>query len=135
MTVTPPTQAPTVAATIAESRHFAAGELPARAPFDFAQSLAFVEEFAPVRGEQRLAEGTLTKALRLGGHTIVFALHAAGTVERPAVAYRLWSAEPLPDDVLQAALERISFFLSLNDDLTPFYAIAREDAAFAPIVE
>ena len=48
--------------------------------------------------------------------------------------YRLYSAQPLLKDVIEATRKRISFFLSLDDDLAPFYEIANTDKYFAPIV-
>ncbi len=40
------------------------------------------------------------------------------------------------DDALErAVVDRIAFFLSLDDDLRPFYALARDDPPFAPILE
>jgi hypothetical protein len=35
----------------------------------------------------------------------------------------------------QTVRERISFFLSLDDDLRPFYAIGEEDPAFEPVIQ
>jgi DNA-3-methyladenine glycosylase II len=46
----------------------------------------------------------------------------------------LHSAAPLPAAVEQAAVERVRFFLSLDDDLAGFYALAEKDAALAPRV-
>jgi DNA-3-methyladenine glycosylase II len=36
--------------------------------------------------------------------------------------------------VRRAAEDRVAFFLSLHDDLRPFYAIGMEDPAFAPLI-
>jgi hypothetical protein len=45
------------------SAHTVAGRLTPAAPFDFAQTLRFAEGFTPARGEQRVTENTLTKAI------------------------------------------------------------------------
>lgn len=111
------------------------GTLTATAPFDFQKSLAFIENFEPMEGEQDVTATSFTKAIALQGYTIAFRVSNAGTLEAPAVAYELFSEQQLPATVQQAVAERIAFFLSLNDELESFYAIGRADAAFAPIID
>jgi len=115
--------------------HTASGELQPTPPFDLAQSLAFLGRFGPMRDEQAIGSGTLAKALRLDSQTIVFRLHDAGTVEAPRLAWTLYADRPLGPSTRDAALDRLRFFLSLADDLRPFYALAREDPVFRGVVE
>jgi DNA-3-methyladenine glycosylase II len=104
------------------------GQLAAVQPFDFAKSLAFIGAFPPVRGEQTQGDLTLTKGVMVGGQPVVFRLTGSGS----SLSYEAWSPSP----IAQAALEdRLRFFLSLDDDLEPFYAVGRRDPAFAPIRE
>lgn len=114
--------------------HATTGGFTPTPPFDFAKSLAFLGLFAPCRGEQALAERALTKAVSVGGQTIVFTVEATGTTEEPRLACTLFSAEPLAEAAEGAARDRIASYLSLADDLRPFYAIAEGDTLFAPIV-
>ena len=51
------------------------------------------------------------------------------------MVYTLFSEQAIDDATQNAAIDRITFFLSLDDDLRPFYTIGREDADFAPIVQ
>lgn len=111
------------------------GTLVATAPFDFQKSLAFIENFEPMEGEQVVTATSFTKAIAMQGYTVAFRVSNAGTLEAPAVAYELFAERQLPVEVRRAVVERIAFFLSLHDDLEPFYAIGRADAAFAPIIE
>lgn len=106
--------------------------LEAKQPFDFAQSLRFLGHFAPTRGEQSLVDATLMKALRVAGRTVVFRLQAVGD---SSLDCTLWSQEALTDDEQKAAHTAIGSFLSLQDDLKPFYAIGQKDDAFAPVIE
>lgn len=99
--------------------HTLAGELPATPPFDFAQALD---------------GGALTAAVRVAGRTVAFHVRATGSVEAPRLAYTLHAAEPLTPAVEHAARDRIAFYLSLDDDLRPFYALGADDPPFAPIV-
>ncbi len=112
-----------------------AGTLRPVPPFDWARSVAFLDEFAPTRHEQNLTALTLTKAVRVPGQTVAFRLHGGGTVEEPELAYTLFSDEPITPEVKEATTSRIRFFLSLDEDLKPFYAVGRTDRAFAPLIE
>jgi DNA-3-methyladenine glycosylase II len=103
-------------------------------PFEFKQSLRFLRGFGPMSGEQQLEEGRLTKAIMVDGQTIVLRVGEEGG-KGPRLRYELFSKEPLKP-VEDLVAERISFFLSLGDDVKQFYSIAqKEDAAFYPLVE
>jgi DNA-3-methyladenine glycosylase II len=82
-----------------------------------------------------LAERALAKAVLIGGQSVVFAIAAAGSVEQPRLEYTLHSDQPIDAATRAAAEDRIACFLSLNDDLRPFYAIGRDDPPFAPLIE
>lgn len=114
--------------------HTATGSLAAAAPFDFALSLRFIGGFGPIAGEQRSADQTLTKALFAAGQPLIFQLTPAGAAATPRLDYTLHAERPIDPAAQRAAEDRIGFFLSLNDDLRPFYALAESDAVFAPIV-
>lgn len=111
------------------------GELTPTPPFDFNKSLQFLGIFGPTKNEQTVSTQSLTKAISIDGQTIVFQLTSIGTTENPRLEYALFSADPFSEATKNAVLEHITFFLSLQDDLEPFYRIGREDADFAPIIE
>lgn len=115
--------------------HSETGTLTPAPPFDFARSLSFFGMLDPTRHEQSLEEGTLTKAVMIEGQTIIFRVKSAGTIQAPKLDYTLFSAKPITAHLKAAAADRLSFFLSLADDLRPFYEIAKHDPPFAPIVE
>ena len=110
------------------------GRLTPTPPFDFAQSLSFIEGFSPTRDEQAIAELSLTKAVFVAGQVIVFRVVATGSVEQPTLDYTLWSDQTISSTVQNLADDRIAFFLSLHDDLLPFYAIGEQDPAFASVL-
>src|SRR3954454_410016 len=112
-----------------------AGTIEATPPFDFARSLAFLGHFPPTRDEQALSPGALTKAVIVEGRPVVFRVEANGTVEAPRLAYTLFAEEPIAAATERAAIDRIAFFLGLDDDLRPFYAIGRADPDFAPLID
>ncbi|MFB4296764.1 DNA-3-methyladenine glycosylase family protein [Actinomadura sp. NTSP31] len=109
--------------------------LPAAPPFDLGAALRFMDGFGPTAGEQSVDGGTLTKALRAAGRTVAARIVQEGDGVRATVRATVHATEPLTEDVVRAAADRISFHLSLEDDLTGFYAIGREDPAFAPVLE
>ena len=111
------------------------GQLNPTPPFDFAQSLNFLGLFPPTQQEQLLSEQSLTKAICLQGQVIAFQVKSVGSMETPQLAYTLFSDQPIPAQTEHAVVDRLSFFLSLADDLRHFYAIGRRDPAFAPIIE
>jgi DNA-3-methyladenine glycosylase II len=115
--------------------HVTTGTLAPRPPFDFTKTLAFLDDFTPTAGEQALAPASITKALTLNGRAIAFEIHTAGTLKEPSIAYTLYSENPLSEIEHSAITDRMRFFLSLDDDLEPFYAIGRTDPAFAPVIE
>src|SRR5215218_3868564 len=103
-------------------------------PFDFDQSLDFLDEFSPMQGEQTLAGRTLTKAVSICGQPLVFRVAAGRTVDEPQLAVTLVTDQPLTEASRPAALDRVRFFLSLDDDLRPFYAVGCADPHFASVI-
>lgn len=109
--------------------------LPAVAPFSFARTLAFVCAFAPTRGEQEAAGGALVTALRADGQAVLATVSDAGEADRPGVRVRLRADGPVSAASASTAAERVATWLSLQDDLTPFYDRARDDAPFQAVVD
>ncbi len=99
------------------------GTLTPTPPFDFSKSLQFLGIFGPTKNEQTVSTQSLTKAISIDGQTVVFQLTSIGTTENPSLAYALFSADPFSEATKSAVIEHITFFLSLQDDLEPFYRI------------
>jgi DNA-3-methyladenine glycosylase II len=104
--------------------------LPATQPFDFQQTLKFLGLFPPMAGEQQVSGQALTKALRIDGKTIAFRVQSESD---RAAHCTLLSDDSLDEQIQNATYDRIAFFLSLNDDMTSFYALA--DQTFQPIID
>ena len=111
------------------------GTLTPTPPFDFSKSLQFLGIFGPTKNEQTVSTHSLTKAISIDGQTVVFQLTSIGTTEKPGLEYTLFSAKPFSQAMENAVVECITFFLSLKDDLQPFYRLGRADPDFAPIIE
>jgi DNA-3-methyladenine glycosylase II len=117
------------------SLHTVTGHLSPVPPFDFAQSLTFLGGFGPALGTQTVTEQALTKAVAVAGQPVVARVTAGGTVEAPRLTYTLFAAQPITAAIQAAVVDRLRFYLSLDDDLTPFYAIGQADPVFAPIIQ
>jgi DNA-3-methyladenine glycosylase II len=126
----PVSPAPPPATKLSVSR----GVLPATAPFDFGLALEFLRQFEPMAGEQAVTDDALTKALRVDGRTVVFRVSDAASDGRDRVAYSLYSDGPLGAALRNEVQARIAFFLSLDDDLEPFYRLAQSDPPMAEAV-
>ncbi len=111
------------------------GYITPTAPYDFTKSLNFLGFFPATQDEQAVTEQALTKAVYVDGQLIAFRLASTGTIDKPQLTYTLFSEQAIDDTIKNATIDRIVFFLSLDDDLRPFYARGREDTDFAPIVE
>jgi len=108
------------------------GRIPAAAPFDFSKSLDFLGGFMPGKGEQAIGTATLSKAIYANGQLVVFCV----SQDSPAsLNYTLYSEQPISDSITAAACDRIAFYLSLDDDLLPFYALGQDDPDFKPVID
>jgi DNA-3-methyladenine glycosylase II len=125
----------TLTADIPQAEQTYSGTLAPVPPYSFEQTLAFLGGFTPGQGDQTIGGGSLTRAIHVGEQAVVARVHSTGTVEAPALAYTLAAARPLSATDRAAAEDRLRFFLSLDDDLRPFYAIAAQDPVFAPVAQ
>lgn len=104
-------------------------------PFDFAKSLDFLEGFESTEGEQIIDNGTLAKAFSFHGKTVVVRIRSTGEIMSPSLKYSLISDHAIDDHIKKTAIDRITFFLSLDDDLKPFYEKGQKDQKFKPVIE
>jgi DNA-3-methyladenine glycosylase II len=114
-------------------KYQARGTIACAPPFDFARTLAFLRGFGPMAGEQSIGAGELTKAVVHEGQGVLVRIRLAGTRERPELAYELVSERPISAQTDQAVARRVAFFLSADEDLTPFARLASLDPPFAPV--
>ena len=107
--------------------------LPARQPFDFAASLAFIGAFPAMTGQQGASGAALTLALRENSTTLAARLTAAagGT----GFDCALTADGPIDQPTADAAADRLGFYLGLDDDLSPLYAAAQGDRAFRRVAD
>jgi DNA-3-methyladenine glycosylase II len=109
------------------------GTIIPKAPYDFVKTLTFLRKFPPSKEEQ--ARNTYTKAIMIDNQVILFELFSKGDIEKPQLIYRLYSDTDMTNERIAEAIKRISFFLSLYDDLNPFYRLSKTDPTFYPICQ
>ncbi len=120
---------------LALNLHAEDGFLTPKSPFDFSKSLDFLGVFPPMRDDQKMEELSLTRAVCIGGQTVVFNVRSTGLIRNPRLKYVLLSDRTLSSGVRDAVLDRVGFLLSLSDDLEPFYRIGYGDVDFAPVLQ
>lgn len=103
-------------------------------PFDFAHSLAFLGMFPPTRQEQT-TNGDLTKVFLVDRQPVAVRVTGAGTIELPELSLEVRRDTPIATELSAGLVDRIGFYLSLDDDLRPFYDLGQQDPAFAPVIE
>jgi DNA-3-methyladenine glycosylase II len=110
------------------------GKIFPTSPFDFSKSMNFMNMFTPANGEQTINEQSFTKAVYIKDQTLGFKLTNHGTVEKPVLLYTFFSDKTIEDDIKSELLDRIKFYLSLDDDLKPFYSHGLKDKAFKSVI-
>ena len=117
------------------SLYFFEGTLKPVGPFDFSKSLEFLSDFGPTRNEQEVRSGTFTKAVQAKGNTVAFEVADKGTIENPKLEFTAYSEVNFNYEVKELVADRISFFLSLQDNLKEFYEIAKKDECIQPAIK
>ena len=107
--------------------------LSAKSPFSFPQTLAFIKTFYArpyerVPAHEQVQGKTLKRVVSVQGTPVLFEVEEGeGGLELTLYAERL------DDALIAATVNRVRFYLGLDDDLTPFYS--RADPVFQGIVE
>src|SRR5687768_7590903 len=97
--------------------HAVPGFITPNAPFVFSQTLRFVERFSPRQAETGLTAHSLARAIWVQGRLVVIGVNSTGTIEAPQLNYSLFAAGLIDAGVQAATAERLSFYLSIYDDL------------------
>jgi DNA-3-methyladenine glycosylase II len=105
-----------------------------KGPFDFGKTLTFLEDYKADGIIRNILENELRFAMNVLGKPVAFFVKSMGTVKKPRLELTL-HAKTLNDNIIRAAKEQLIFYLSLNDDLTPFYKFAEKDPAFKPVLK
>jgi len=80
-----------------------------------------------MKSEQEVTENSFTKAVEIKGKTVAFEVTGLGNVEDPKLHFTAYSENKFTEEIEKLVADRITFFLSLQDDLKEFYKIANRD--------
>jgi DNA-3-methyladenine glycosylase II len=105
-----------------------------KAPFDFGHTLTFLEDYKADGIVRKILENELRFAMNVFGKPVAFFVKSVGTVKKPRLELTLY-AKKLDKTIIAAAREQLGFYLSLYDDLAPFYKLAEKDDAFKPVLK
>jgi DNA-3-methyladenine glycosylase II len=111
-------------------------EIPCTPPFELRHSLTFLRHFRPTAGEQSIERGVLGKAIVVAGRPLgvrVFQPRGSNGALASKLRVALVSTDAVDDATAAAAIDRVAFFLSVDEDLREFHAIAENDGAFAEV--
>ena len=108
-------------------------------PFDFEQTLNFVRRFRSRDYERNPAHkqvigNMLQRVVSVDGEPVFFRVKRMETGEETGLECTLYAAS-LTEELVYAVQDRVRFFLSLDDDLTPFYTLAKSDPVFSTVVQ
>ncbi|MBI3858630.1 MAG: hypothetical protein HY296_00095 [Thaumarchaeota archaeon] len=70
---------------------------------------------------------TLWTSARFEGEPVGFRLRSYGTTERPRIQVRAYSKRPMSSLSVSKLANKISFLIGADDELAPFYSMARGD--------
>jgi 3-methyladenine DNA glycosylase/8-oxoguanine DNA glycosylase len=99
-------------------------ELKPRSPFDFRLTATHMYVLPPAK----YSHGTFIRVLRLKSDKLVrLSITSKGTADEPELSILINSLSGTDRDDEKEIVEKVSFMFSLNDDLSGFYSLIKED--------
>ena len=102
-------------------------------PFDFELTAAYHTYFQARSGADNMDGGVYRRLLDLEGRLALAVVRSTGSLDSPELSLEL-RGDGLADDEAELAAGQVSWLLGLDQELSPFYAIADSDPALAEIV-
>lgn len=104
---------------------------PAR-PFDLSQTTSYLQLFPPTKGDQVVVGHTLIKPWQFGAHTV--SSHISQQSEG-RLDVELTATSAISPELKARAIDRISFYLSVHDEIADFYDVARSDPKISRLID
>jgi len=101
-------------------------------PYSLRMSSSFLCRFPATLGEQIAEPNQMVKAWRIEQETVAADVSQLAS---GALRVRLVSNGTLSEAVIERALDRVGFYLSLDDEIAEFYALAESDPDMMPLIE
>jgi len=103
-------------------------------PYNFDLTAAYATFFRGRYGGDIFEGGIFRRLLDLGDHLCLASVRSLGTVESPLLELELTSPA-LDQAVITKAKDQVAWILGIGQDVTPFYHLAQDDPALAPLVQ
>ena len=102
-------------------------------PYDFDKTANHITYFRGYCGADRFHEGTFLRLLDLGTDLCLARVRSRGTVDSPSLELEI-TGTAVNDAVLSSARKQVSSILGIDQDLGPFYRMAREDPVLKVLI-
>jgi DNA-3-methyladenine glycosylase II len=111
-------------------------QLSAVPPYDFALTVRKPAGWSFLTPHEVLEDGVLWTAMRMPlGEMFGLKMKSIGTVEKPQVSCEIYSSQRIGFTEKKQFLTLLSWMLGLEEDLKPFYALAKRDSLVNALVD
>ena len=104
-------------------------------PFDFRLTVRKPAGWTLFNDDEVYEKGVLWTATRFGQQLVGLKLTPLGTASRPKILATLYTAKKLTKPEETAVREALETFLGADEDLRPFYVMARRDPILKHVIE
>ncbi|PKB63574.1 MAG: hypothetical protein BZY80_06450 [SAR202 cluster bacterium Io17-Chloro-G2] len=105
-----------------------------KAPFDFELTAGYHTYFQGRYGTDSLEGGVYRRLLDFDGELVLASVSSSGTVDSPQLEVQLQRRE-LTERMADTATDAVEWLLGVDQDLVPFYEMARQEPRMAAIVQ
>ena len=110
------------------------GIIKPKAPFSFNECLNYIKSFPASQNDHKIDTGQLIKAFSMGAKTYAMQIINQGNLEHPRFKLTIMSVESMDDQELEMAIQKVRFFLGVDEDIQEFYEIGNRDKMFKPLI-
>ena len=102
-------------------------------PYDFDLTVAYATYFRDDYGADTFHDGIFRRLLENKGRPCLVSVCSVGTIDTPRLEVKL-SGSDSEDDTMTNAQRQVAWILGIDQDLLPFYSMAKGDPVLTPLV-
>ena len=103
-------------------------------PFDFELTAGYHTYFQDHYGTDSLVQGIYRRLLDLDGSLVLASVSSIGSIDSPCLEVELQGSE-LSLDLANQSISAVAWLLGTDQDLSPFYQLARQDPTMSAITK
>ena len=103
-------------------------------PYSFDLTAGYLAYFQGHYGADRLEDGVFSRLLDIDGKLALLRVDSSGTVDAPHLELSI-TGDGLAEAAVSESRGQVEWMLGIDQDLSAFYAMARDDEHLAPVVE